>query len=129
MLLGTEYVLLVKTQNYHWNITGMSFSGLHSLLGDQYKALQEFVDRIAEQIRKYDQPSPGSMKEFLELNKVIAENRGGQYNPQLMIEDLAMNNEYLTSLINRFDLATQNMLGEIQDFHMKNTWMLRAHLM
>lgn len=31
ILLSDEYILLIKTKNYHWNVTGMNFNELHLL--------------------------------------------------------------------------------------------------
>ncbi len=31
-LLADTYTLYLKTHNYHWNVTGPMFQGLHSLL-------------------------------------------------------------------------------------------------
>ena len=133
LLLSMEYTLYVKTQNYHWNITGFSFSSLHKLLSKQYLTSSTFIDRIAEQIRKYGYPSPGSMYEFLSLQQNIVEAPGLILDQNVAINDLMMSNETIIRYINELnvyemDLATQNLLGEILDVHMKNSWMLRSHL-
>ena len=33
-LLADEYLLYVKTQNYHWNVTGLMFNDLHLFFGN-----------------------------------------------------------------------------------------------
>lgn len=134
VLLSIEYTLYVKTQNYHWNVTGVSFASLHELFGDQYKKSAEFIDQIAEQIRKYGSAVPGSMGEFSILNNnTVNEVVGNLWGQANMLKDLLISNEIISQYINglfidRLDLATQNLIGEILDFHMKNAWMLRAHL-
>jgi starvation-inducible DNA-binding protein len=40
-LLSDEYVLLTKTRNYHWNVTGPQFNDLHTFFESQYDALDE----------------------------------------------------------------------------------------
>ena len=50
ILLSDEYVLYTKTLNYHWNITGNNFAELHKFLEEQYQALQEIADSVAERI-------------------------------------------------------------------------------
>lgn len=135
-LLGIEYILYVKIQNFHWNLTGMSFVGIHELLGKHYAQVGEFIDQIAEQIRKYGQASPGSLQEFLSINNQI---NGIEENSGILIKDrsvasiMTVSHEKVIQLINSFDishidLATQNMLGTILDFHMKAAWMWRSHL-
>ena len=49
--LSDEMVLLVKTRNYHWNVTGPQFNDLHKFLDAQYEELNEVVDEVAERVR------------------------------------------------------------------------------
>jgi starvation-inducible DNA-binding protein len=135
-LLSLEYVFFAKIQNFHWNLTGMSFVGLHKLLNKHYQKIGDFVDQIAEQIRKYGYASPGSLQEFLTINNQINgidESIGALINERSAIEILLLNHDKLIQYINsletsKIDLATQNLLGNILDFHMKAAWMLRSHL-
>lgn len=134
VLLASEYVLYVKTQNAHWNLTGPLFSSLHKLFGDQYKELADFIDRIAEQIRKYGVASIGSMQEFVKFNLGRQEIPGRLVPGLDLVKELLASNEDLIENIERlqenddYDLATQNLLGDLLDFHLKNSWMLRVHL-
>jgi starvation-inducible DNA-binding protein len=50
-LLADEYVLYTKTRNYHWNVVGPQFNDLHKFFGEQYGAIDEFVDDSAERAR------------------------------------------------------------------------------
>ena len=38
-VLADSYVLYLKTQNYHWNVTGPSFHALHTMFEEQYNDL------------------------------------------------------------------------------------------
>lgn len=38
-LLADSYLLYLKTQNYHWNVTGKMFQPLHTLFEEQYLEL------------------------------------------------------------------------------------------
>lgn len=133
-LLAAEYVLYVKTQNFHWNVVGPLFVSLHKLFGDQYTQLAEFIDRIAEQIRKYALTSPGSMREFVSLNPGAPESSGSLINGMVAVEELLESNnaviQYINGILNteKFDLATQELLGALLNFHLKSSWMLRSHL-
>src|SRR3546814_17852100 len=51
-LLADTYLLLVKTQGYHWNVVGPLFISLHRLTEEQYQNLFEAVDDLAERDRK-----------------------------------------------------------------------------
>jgi starvation-inducible DNA-binding protein len=135
-LLGMEYVLYAKVQNFHWNLVGMSFIGLHKLLDKHYKQIGKFIDRIAEQIRKYGQVAPGSLQEFLILNSKangIEEVSGELINETNAVSLSVIAHERIIQTINSLepnliDLATQNLLGDLLDFHMTAAWMLNSHL-
>jgi starvation-inducible DNA-binding protein len=49
-LLANSYTLYLKTQNYHWNVTGPMFTTLHTLFETQYTELAMAVDELAERI-------------------------------------------------------------------------------
>ncbi len=58
-LLGSSYLLYVKTHNYHWNVTGPMFTTLHTLFETQYTELAMAIDEIAERIRALGPYAPG----------------------------------------------------------------------
>lgn len=136
VLLGMEYVLYVKLQNFHWNVTGMSFDGLHRLLGEQYERSAKLIDQIAEHIRKYGEAAPGSMQEFLRLNELGqgAEEMSGSLPGQVAIINNAMNSHeaivrHLQQINSgELNVGAQELLGKLFNYHTKAAWMLRAHL-
>src|SRR5690606_24263126 len=65
-LLADLHVLYVKTRNYHWNVIGPNFFGLHNLLEQQYTLMETAIDEIAEQVRMLGGRSLGTMAEFIE---------------------------------------------------------------
>ena len=56
-------MLQLKTQNFHWNVTGPNFRSVHLLFETQYKELAEAVDLVAERIRALEAITPGSFAE------------------------------------------------------------------
>lgn len=49
--LADAYLLLIKTKKYHWDVVGPQFRSLHELWQEQYEALTENIDSIAERAR------------------------------------------------------------------------------
>src|SRR5436305_8692210 len=47
-LLADEHVLYIRTRTYHWNVVGPRFHSLHEFLEQQYEAIAEIIDEIAE---------------------------------------------------------------------------------
>ena len=133
-LLASSYTLYLKTQNYHWNVTGPMFTTLHNLFMVQYTELSLAVDEIAERMRALGAPAPGSYTAFTKLSSVKEEN--GSPDAKTMIKKLVADQEALKDNARAVikasekagdavsaDLATRRM-----DVHAKNAWMLRSHL-
>jgi len=134
VVLANTYTLYLKTQNYHWNVVGPHFNGLHAFFEEQYKGLAEAVDEIAERIRALGESAPGSFAEFTAL-KTIAEAKT-QIDAFAMIKDLIESHELVCKnlrLISKQaqdeeDDVTQDLIIERLAAHEKSLWMLRSHL-
>lgn len=63
-LLADSYTLYLMTHNFHWNVTGPQFNGLHMMFMQQYTEQWNALDDIAERIRALGLPAPGTYAEF-----------------------------------------------------------------
>lgn len=133
-LLASSYTLYLKTQNYHWNVTGPMFTTLHTMFEQQYTELAMAVDEIAERIRSLDSFSPGSFSAFAELSTVKEET--GRPAAKEMISNLADDQEAIGNAARKVieaaeaadDQASADLAIRRIDIHEKNAWMLRSHL-
>lgn len=133
-LLADSYLLYLKTQNYHWNVTGKMFQPLHSLFEEQYKDLAEAVDEIAERIRALGEFAPGSFASFSKVTSVKEEN--SIPTAEEMIHNLVVGNETVINtareIINLCEEAeddvTIDLMVERMQIHEKNAWMLRSFI-
>lgn len=133
-LLADSYVLLLKTQNYHWNVKGPHFGALHILFEGQYNELFKAIDEVAERIRALDAPTPGSFAAFKDV-ATIKEETGSQ-NAEQMLKNLANDNDTLAETAEAVikaaeevgDDATADMAIARVQLHQKNAWMLKSHL-
>ena len=133
VLLADSYGLYLKTQNYHWNVTGPMFQSLHTMFQTQYEELTLIVDEIAERIRALGAKAPGSYSAFAKLGSIKEEN--GNPTAAEMIENLAADQNLLIATAQTLlaaaqavgDEATADLaIGRIT-LHEKNRWMLLAH--
>lgn len=133
VLLADSYGLYLKTQNYHWNVTGPMFQSLHTLFQTQYEELTLIIDEIAERIRALGAKAPGSYSAFAKLGSIKEEN--GNPSAAEMIENLAADQNLLIATSQALleaaqaagDEATADLaIGRIT-LHEKNRWMLLAH--
>src|SRR5688572_7497049 len=92
-VLADTYVLYVKTQNYHWNVTGELFYSSHLFFENQYEELSEAVDLLAERIRGLNEIAPGTMQQFLDLSSLKETNQIPS--AQKMIQNLYEDHEVI----------------------------------
>jgi starvation-inducible DNA-binding protein len=131
-IVADTYMLLVKTQGYHWNVVGPLFVSLHKLTEAQYEDLFAAGDEIAERIRALGYPAPTSLRAMIKDSR-IAEAKGGP-TAEEMVEDLVADNETvvrhlreITDLAEELhDQGTADLLTDRMKAHEKAIWMLRA---
>jgi starvation-inducible DNA-binding protein len=132
--LADTYVLYLKTQNFHWNVEGAMFVQLHSIFEEQYKALAEAADVIAERIRALGFYAPASFSQYANLASLQEVTRVPT--DKEMITQLLEDQELLARSIRASlsfiesaqDQATVDMLIQRMTAHEKNAWMLRSLL-
>jgi starvation-inducible DNA-binding protein len=133
-LLADTYTLYLKTQNFHWNVTGPMFQALHIMFEGQYVNLAEAVDLIAERIRALGFFAPATYSEFAELSS-IKEQRG-HLSSDKMIEALILGQEAVDKTARALlpvvekvnDQVTIDLLTQRMQYHEKTAWMLRSLL-
>lgn len=134
-VLADTYTLYLKTQNFHWNVTGPHFKHYHEMFGEQYEELAEANDEIAERIRALGFRAPGSFKAFQSL-KSIDEAGDNLPDANEMIRQLMTDHETLSTRARKVleaaqevgDEVTGDMMIERMTEHDKTAWMLRASL-
>jgi starvation-inducible DNA-binding protein len=135
VVLADNYTLYLKTQNFHWNVTGPQFQSLHTLFEEQYNDLFTANDDIAERIRTLGEFAPGSYKQFAQITN-IAEAADTPSSSSDMVKELAEDQDKIIESLTvaleeaqgQNDEATADMMiGRIAT-HEKNKWMLKSSL-
>ncbi len=135
-VLANLSVIYTKTRNYHWNLTGPRFHTLHLFLEEQYKALGEAADEVAERIRSIGGFSIGTLQEFIDQS-VLKEEPGVRPPSDLVISNLLADHETIIKGLREDidkcdddyeDTGTADFLTGLMESHEKLAWMLRAHL-
>ena len=135
-LLADEFLLYTKTRNAHWNVEGGDFHSKHVFFEEQYNALDEIMDDVAERIRSIGHYAPATLQSFLQLTHLTE--KLGQPNDSLgFVRELLTDHEnviiFLRENINRFaneygDAGTSDYVTGLMETHEKMAWFLRAHL-
>lgn len=132
--LADSYVLMIKTQAYHWNAVGPLFHPIHLLTEEHYENLFKAIDEIAERIRALGHPAPSSMTDLVGLSG-LSEDTGNPATEE-MVHNLAGDHETAARRFRKSielaedanDFATADLLTERIAFHEKANWMLRSIL-
>ena len=135
--LADSYTLYLKTHNFHWNVTGPMFNGLHTMFEAQYTEQWNALDEIAERIRALGFNAPGSYREFIALSSIPEE--AGLTNSadwHEMVRQLVVGNEAVCRTARTAldiaddadDAPTEDLLTQRLQTHEKYAWMLRSLL-
>jgi starvation-inducible DNA-binding protein len=132
--VGFTYSLVALTHNIHWNVVGKGFFQLHGALGEQYEALFDDIDLLAERIRALDG--------FVQVN--LAKFAADSGIPELVAPFdccdaikmlVGAHNKNISSLkvlvevcAKANDLETQNMILDMISAEQKRVWMLSSYL-
>ncbi len=130
--LANSYLLMLKTQNYHWNVVGENFKSLHELFQVQYEELFVAIDEIAERIRAIGSKVEGSFEGFSQLSKFKKGDKNSD--SKTMINSLVADHDELAKSLKlavktaqeELDEGTADMfIGRIKA-HEKAIWMLES---
>lgn len=91
ILLADEFVLYTKTRNYHWNVESMNFTEMHDFYEEQYDKLAEFIDAIAERVRKIGHYSLGRLEDYLKITNL--EEQETTSDPKAQLKNLLKDHE------------------------------------
>lgn len=136
LLLADEYVLAVTTRDYHWNVTGPEFPGLHRQFDEHYAQLDANIDAVAERARAIGVSARGNWTELAQAARSEADPGTGLCAENMLSELLALHEDLIMQLrtdsaacSDRFkDNGTADFLTGLLTQHEKTAWMLRAQL-
>jgi len=132
--LADSYALYLKTQNFHWNVTGPEFFSLHLLFEKHYEDLADAVDEVAERIRSLGGVAEASFSIFHKRTSIPEPKK--RVSAKQMIRELVEGHETISRKCRPWiplfqelkDEASADLLIKRLGIHEKAAWMLRAHL-
>lgn len=132
-LLADEFILYIKTLNYHWNVRDTYFDAMHKFFEKLYEKQLDISDDVAERARALGVVSFGTAQEFLK-NSQLKEQPGVVPTTKEMLKNLLDDHEAIIrsiridaeKCIEYEDMGTNNFLTELIEKHEKIAWMLRS---
>jgi starvation-inducible DNA-binding protein len=133
-VLQHQYTLFLKSQLYHWNVTGPNFVSLHELFEAHYKTIFEFIDTTAEHVRGLGFKVPSNIN-MLRAHPTVAIH-SDNLSAEDMITDLIQSHIELEDVLKEtFEIAEKlndplvsDFIVECLTFHRKALWMLRSSM-
>jgi starvation-inducible DNA-binding protein len=134
-VLADEFLLSLKTRNYHWNVEGSNFMEMHKFYEGIYDELDEIVDEVAERVRTLGHYSEGRMVDFLKLSNLQEEAYSNDQNVQLksllndhetMIRQLRKDIDLMQDKYK--DAGNADFLTGLMEKHEKWAWFIRSYL-
>lgn len=133
-ILADSYVLMLKTQNYHWNVVGNNFKSLHELFQIQYEELFTAIDEVAERIRALGSKVDGTFSHFEKYSDL--KNANKNFSSQDMVKDLIHDNQIVVKQLHEAikiaqaegDESSADIFIQRAKSHEKSIWMLQSSL-
>ena len=134
-VLADGNILYIKLRKFHWNLSGDNFMELHLLFEDQYDAVAEAVDAVAERISTLGGTAIGTTTEFAKMSQ-LKENPGKLPSNQEMLKELVGDHETIVKSLRKNldvceekygDAGTADFLNGLMQEHEKMAWKLRKY--
>jgi starvation-inducible DNA-binding protein len=131
--LADVQVMYVKLHNYHWNVKGQYFFGIHKMTEEYYENFAKQYDDIAERILQIGGKPLTTLKDYLGLSKITEEAKT-DFSSQEVISGVITDFNYLSDEFSKTsklaeesrDLPTQSLADENVAWLQKAIWMLNA---
>ncbi len=134
--LANQYLLIIKTKKYHWDVIGPQFRTLHTLWEEHYEALTLNIDATAERVRALGGYPIGTAAGFIQYG-TISEHASDLPNANEMVSRLVQDHELVIRDLREdidkcgdqfHDEGTADFLTGLMEQHEEMAWMLRSFL-
>src|SRR5580692_11486661 len=131
VLLADMFALYLKTENFHWHISGPHFRDYHLLLDEQGDQIFATTDAIAERVRKLGGTTLRSTGHICRLQRIL-DNDADFVTPLDMLAELRDDNKQLVANLREThdlcdehrDVATASLIEVWIDEAERRTWFL-----
>lgn len=131
---ATTYAFLVKSENFHWNVTGINFVQYHELFGEIYDEIEDEIDEFAEKLRAQGIYVPASFTQLKEMSAVedtlevlpSKEMVRALYIDNVKVHEALITAYQMSEMYKKPDLCA--FLSERVEEHRKHGWKLYSSL-
>lgn len=133
-VLADYQIYYQKLRNYHWNVKGKNFFGLHAKFEELYTEAAEHIDVIAERILMRGGKPLSNLQNYIDAGLLKEEQ--GNPDAELMVKTIVGDLNILCSALRSVaeaadsaeDASTENVLEDMVLGHEKTLWMFKSFL-
>lgn len=134
--LADQYLLIIKTKKYHWDVVGPQFRTLHTLWEEHYNAITINIDATAERIRQLGGYPLGTAAGFAQ-HSTIKEHPNDLPSANEMVDRLVQDHEliirnfrdHIDQCSDKYhDEGDADFLTGLMEQHEEMAWMLRSFI-
>jgi starvation-inducible DNA-binding protein len=130
-VIADNFVLYMKTKNFHWHMSGPHFRDYHLMLDEQGDELYAMTDPIAERVRKLGCQTLRSIG-HISRSQRVKDNDAEFVSPSNMLSELCEDNKHLAKQLREVhdlcdrheDIASASLLENWIDETERRTWFL-----
>lgn len=130
-ILADANVMYTKLHNYHWNVKGMQFYGLHAKTEEFYGTFATIYDDVAERILQLGGKPLVTLKQILATTRIKEEERTEFEAKDVvkgLLEDFKFFHGEFKNLSSNSDAITTAYADDKVGMLEKEIWMLRSML-
>jgi len=133
--LADLHVINIKLHNYHWNVSGLQFFGIHEMTEKFYDYFFGLFDDVAERILQKGSKPFAKVKDYLD-NASLKEENGDCISAEQVLKAVEADFEALLKAAEKInaladeagDIPTGNLYADHIQWLEKSLWMLRSTL-
>ena len=124
-------MMFTKVHNYHWNVKGLQFYGIHQKTEEFYTYFGVMYDDLAERLLQLNVKPIVTLKGVMDKTKIKEETKDN-FNVEYVVENLVKDFEYFLkmfkelSAVSEKDTPTQAYSDEQIGHFQKELWMLKS---
>ena len=130
-ILADTFALYMKTNNFHWHVSGPHFRDYHLMFDEQAAALFASTDEVAERVRKIGGNTLRSISDIT-AKQSIADNNDEYVSPEDMLAELHADTLHTIKAMRdaheicdeHGDVASASLLENYIDAAEKRAWFL-----
>ncbi len=129
VLLSDLNIIYTKLHNYHYNIVGSDFLSVHTFLEDEYDIVHDWIDIIAEEIKKVDGFPLTKLIDYVDNGNIDEADSKNYYSKEIfesLIKDYKIIIEDMNNIKDENIDTLIDLMNQYIDILNKKIWIMKS---